>query len=105
MRVARHFSKRRGCGVFQETKEPLSGGGSPSSFNGVRVLTVISQGNDDFPLAKVECLPGDGKYRPFQGLFRKTVFGKPSHFMLKWVFPKLSNEIPCLTPSYIGTLY
>ena len=77
---------------------------------GVRLLftvfascCVCLSGNDDFPLAKVECLQGDGKYRP-TGLFRKTVFGKPSHFMLKWVFLKLSNEIPCLTPSYIGTL-
>ena len=34
--------------------------GSPSSFSGVRILSICLSGNDDFPLAKVECLQGDG---------------------------------------------
>ena len=52
-------SKRRGLvgNFFQETRDPLCGGGSPSSFYGVRILFVCLSGNDDFPLAKVECLP------------------------------------------------
>ena len=81
---------------FQEKMYPLK-------MDGVRFFSrrfafcPLPSGMDDFSLAKVERPKGDGKYRPF-GLFRKTVFGKPSHFVPKWVFPKLSNEIPCLTP-------
>ena len=45
---------------------------------GVRLLftvfaswRVCLSGNDDFPLAKVECLPGDGKYRPSRDYFAR----------------------------------
>ena len=80
--------------LFQETRDPLIVVRSPSSFYGVRVLTVISTGNDDFPLAKVECLQGDGKYRPYQGYFARQFSEYP--FYAKMGIPKTlkRNSLP-----------
>ena len=94
---AHHFfqEKRSGWGVFQETRDPLCGGGSPSSFYGVRILSVCLSGNDDFSLAKVECLPADGKYRPSRDYFARQ-FLAAFPFYAKMGIPKTlkRNSLP-----------
>ena len=72
------------------------------SFTGGSPFAHLPSGMDDFSLAKVECLKGDGKYRPFETISQDS-FRKPSRFACtKRVFLKLSNQIPCLTPSHLA---